>query len=82
MTDKLAYHIRMVKKQIHTVPSEKGWTNKQGGQELSKHKTKAAAEAAGREKAKDKKAEHVIHNADGTISKRNSYGNDPYPPKG
>lgn len=32
--------------------------------------------------AKNDGVEHLIHNKDGTISERNSYGNDPYPPKG
>ncbi len=27
------------------------------------------------------KTEHLIHKKDGTIGERNSYGNDPYPPR-
>jgi hypothetical protein len=26
--------------------------------------------------------EHALHNADGTIGEKHSYGNDPYPPSG
>jgi hypothetical protein len=32
---------------------------------------------AGREQAMTRGTEHVIHNQDGVISERNSYGNDP-----
>jgi hypothetical protein len=46
------------------------------------YKTKAAAQAAGRKTAISQKAEHVIHNMNGRIGERNSYGNDPHPPKG
>ena len=44
--------------------------------------TVPAAQAAGRDAAKRDKTEHIIHNKDGEIASRNSYGNDPYPPKG
>jgi hypothetical protein len=39
--------------------------------------TKAEAQQAGRETAKRDGVEHVIHNKDGQIGERNSYGNDP-----
>lgn len=32
--------------------------------------------------AKNQKSEVVIHNREGRIREKNSYGNDPYPPKG
>ena len=44
--------------------------------------TKAEAVEAGKEQAKNLHTEHVIKKLDGTIQNRNSYGNDPYPPKG
>lgn len=69
------------KKPVHTVPSEKGWSNKQDGKEISRHRTKENAQDAGRGQAKKDKTEHVIHNKDGKISEKNSYGNDPNPPK-
>ena len=43
---------------------------------------KAAAQATGREMAKDRGVEHVIKKMDGTIGEKNSYGKDSYPPKG
>jgi hypothetical protein len=42
----------------------------------------AEAQAAGRAAAKKDGVEHLIHKKDGTIGDRNSYGNDPHPPKG
>jgi hypothetical protein len=36
---------------------------------------------AGREMARKLKVEHTIHRRDGVITEKNSYGNDPYPPK-
>lgn len=72
------------KKSIHTVPTEDGWANRRAGGERasSTHSTKAEAQAAGRAAAKKDGVEHLIHNKDGKISGRNSYGNDPHPPKG
>ena len=31
----------------------------------------------GRDQARERKLEHLVHNLDGTIGERNSYGNDP-----
>ena len=60
------------------------WKNRpQGNSRASNtHETKAAAQSVGREMAKDRGAEHIIKKMDGTIGERNSYGNDPPPPKG
>ena len=71
-------------KQIHTVRRPGGWGNKSAGaSRVSKvYSTKAAAQAAGRKTAINQKAEHIVHNMDGKISSRNSYGHDPHPPKG
>lgn len=68
-------------KPIHTVPTATGWANKQGGKVTSNHRTKAAAQAEGRRQAIQSKTEHSIHNKNGQIWKKNSYGNDPNPPK-
>ena len=66
---------------IHTVPNGSGWSNKQNGEVVSNHRTKENAVDAGRSYAKTNHSEHVIHNRTGVISEKNSYGNDPYPPK-
>ena len=64
---------------IHTVHRDGKWVNEvEGGERASStHDTKDAAVAAGRELARNRKTEHVIHNLDGEIGERNSYGNDP-----
>ncbi len=69
------------KQSVHTVPSGNGWANKQGGKEISQHRTKGPAEIEGRRHAKQDKTEHVIHKVNGQIGEKNSYGNDPCPPK-
>lgn len=77
----------MAKKQsklIQTLPSGGGWKNQVPGNSRasSVHATKAEAVDRGRAMAKARKMEHQIHNRDGRIGVKNSYGNDPYPPKG
>ena len=69
---------------VHTVPHDGGWANKrEGSNKVSKKfDTKAPAQDAGRSTAKREGVEHVIHNKDGKIGEKNSYGNDPHPPKG
>jgi len=69
---------------IHTVYKAGSWLNEVEGEGSASalYDTKAAAVAAGRELAIARRTEHVIHNENGTISGRNSYGNDPYPPPG
>lgn len=71
-------------KQIHTVPRPGGWGNKSSGaSRVAKvYPTKAEAQTAGRKTAISQKAEHIIHNKNGQIGIRNSYGKDPHPPKG
>ena len=69
---------------VHTVPAPdgaKGWWNRVDGEVATKHSTKEAAVAAGREIARLLRKEHTIHRSDGVITEKNSYGNDPYPPK-
>lgn len=69
---------------VHTVTHGDGWANRrEGASRVSKQfDTKAEAEKAGRETAKNEKTEHIIHKKDGTIGEKNSYGPDAYPPPG
>jgi hypothetical protein len=68
---------------IHTVRKNGSWVNEvEEGPTLSTDSTKDAAVAAGRDEAKARKTEHVIHNMDGSIAERYSDGNDPFPPPG
>jgi hypothetical protein len=74
----------MAKGDIETYHEDGQWKNRpQGNSRASNtHSTKADAQAAGREMAKDRKVEHVVKKMDGTIGERNSYGNDPRRSKG
>jgi hypothetical protein len=65
--------------EVHTVPRGDGWANEIGGGETlpATHDTKDEAVKAGRDEARKRGVEHVIHNQDGTIGEKNSYGNDP-----
>jgi hypothetical protein len=70
---------------VHTVHKDGAWANTIEGLDQSvpgTHQTKEAAVAAGRDEAIRRKTEHVIHNEDGTIGERNSYGGDPRDRKG
>ena len=72
----------MGKKQ-HVVPSGDGWGVRGAGNErlTSRHDTKAEAEAAAREIARNQRSEVVIHGRNGRIQDSDSYGNDPNPPR-
>jgi len=61
-----------------------GWQNKIEGNQRASHitPTKAEAQAKGREMAQRLHTEHKIQNLEGRITERNSYGRDPFPPRG
>lgn len=63
---------------VHTVPNPngKGWVNEVKGEPVSKHLRKDTATERGREIAKELHTEHSIHNLDGTIGRKNSYGGE------
>ncbi len=70
----------MAKGYIHTVLKGGGqWVNEvEGGDRFGgEYGRKDEAVDAGRIQAIRNQTEHVIHNEDGTISERNSYGCDP-----
>ena len=75
----------MQSKTYHIVPNslKGGWDVKKGGGEKSlKHfEIKKDAFNFGRDVCINQGAELVIHGKDGKIKNKNSYGNDPYPPK-
>jgi hypothetical protein len=70
---------------VHTVPAPEGervgWWNKVDGKVVSRHRLKEVAEETGRVIAMKLGVEHTIHRSDGAITEKNSYGNDPCPPK-
>jgi Uncharacterized protein conserved in bacteria (DUF2188) len=66
---------------VHTVHRDGTWVNEIEGGEGTLRGSRATkqhvAVAAGRDEAIRRKTEHVIHNEDGSIGERNSYGGDP-----
>ncbi len=74
----------MSHKNQHVVPHEKGWAVKGAGNEraTSVHSTQREAVAAARDIARNQGTEMLIHGENGRIRERNTYGNDPFPPKG
>ena len=68
---------------VHTTPnpSGSGWVNQVGGEVASRHRTKENAVERGREIAREEHSEHSIYNRNGQIGRKNSYGNDPHPPR-
>jgi len=70
-------------KNQHIVPNNGKWSVKGEGNSkaTSTHETKTEAVKAGTEIAKNQKAELVIHGRNGRIQDKDSYGNDPCPPK-
>lgn len=60
-----------------------GWDSKKGGSErASKHfDTKKEAEDYSRDLSRREGSELVIQNKDGRISRSDSHGNDPMPPR-
>jgi Uncharacterized protein conserved in bacteria (DUF2188) len=71
-------------KNIWTVPHDDGWANRREGNKrvTETFGTQAAAIAAAREAARRDHVEHLIQGRNGAIRARNSYGHDPYPPRG
>lgn len=69
---------------VETYSEDGQWKNRVQGNSRASNTfdTKAEAQAKGREMAKKLHSEHIIKKRDGTIGERNSYGDDPYPPKG
>lgn len=76
----------MTKKSTHVVPNSDrgGWDIRQSGSQRSSghFDTKREAEDRAREISRNQETELVIHNKNGRISRKDSHGNDPCPPKG
>lgn len=70
-------------KNQHVVPAGDDWGVRGEGNDrlTSRHDTKSEAESAAREIARNQHSEVVIHGRDGKIQDRDSYGNDPFPPR-
>lgn len=68
----------------HVTPHKDGWQVKGAGNEkaTSVHRTQKEAIDAATDIARNQGVEVVIHRPNGQIRDKNSYGNDPFPPKG
>ena len=71
-------------KNQHVVPHGNQWAVKGAGNSKSTYITDTQSEAIGLAKsiAQNQQSELFIHNQQGQIRARNSYGTDGYPPKG
>jgi hypothetical protein len=72
------------KKNIHVVPHDGHWDVVREGstRAQSSHATQEEAWEAGRAAAQQTQGEVLLHGRDGQIRERNTYGDDPNPPKG
>lgn len=70
-------------KNYHVVPKGDQWAVKREKAERadSVHGTQGKAIERARDLAKNQKTEVIIHRPDGRIRDKDSYGNDPNPPK-
>jgi len=70
-------------KNQHVVRRGHDWAVRGEGnqQDTSHHDTQAEAIERAREIARNQRSEVVIHGRDGRIRDKDSYGNDPCPPK-
>lgn len=66
------------------VPADEGWAVRGEGDSRASsiHRTQREAIEVARQQAKALHSEMVVQGRDGKIRERNSYGNDPYPPRG
>jgi uncharacterized protein (UPF0262 family) len=71
-------------KNQHIVKHNDGWAIRgAGNNKVTKVcKTQKQAIDLGKEICKNQQSELLIHGLDGKIREKNSYGNDPFPPKG
>ena len=74
----------MAKKNQHVVRHDEGWAVKSAGSQraTSVHSTQAKAIEAAKSIAKNQGSEMLVHGRNGQIRERNTYGKDPFPPKG
>lgn len=74
----------MAGKNQHVVPHANGWAVRGAGNSraTSVHETQREAAEEARAIAQSQSSELLIHGRNGRIRERNSYGTDPFPPKG
>jgi uncharacterized protein YdaT len=74
----------MSRKAQHVVPRDGKWAVRKTGADrvTRRFDTEREAIELARELAQKQKTELYIHGKDGRIRERDSYGDDPFPPKG
>ena len=74
----------MSKRNQHIVPHADGWAVRGAGASRATETFDRKSDAIdrGREIAQNQRSELVIHGRDGQIQSKDSYGSDPFPPKG
>lgn len=74
----------MAGKNQHVVKREDGWAVRGAGngKDTAHLPTQAKAIERATEIARNQQSEVLIHGENGRIRERNSYGNDPFPPRG
>jgi hypothetical protein len=73
------------KRDVHVTPHDNGgWSveRSNAARASSVHDTQREAEAEGRRLARQDQVEFSLHGRDGRIREKDSYGNDPHPPRG
>jgi uncharacterized protein YdaT len=73
----------MAGKNQHVVRRPDGWAvlGESNSRDTSHHKTQKEAIEAAREIAQKQRSEVLVHGRDGKIRSKDSYGNDPNPPR-
>jgi len=73
----------MPKSNQHVVPYQNRWAVRGEGNSrvTSSHNTQSEAINNARTIAQNRRSEVVVHGADGRIRDKDSYGNDPIPPR-
>ena len=67
---------------VHVIPGSGGWDVRVEGTDRTAHfQTQDEAIRAGRTLARDNRSEHIVHDSDGRVRQRDSYGHDPFPPQ-
>ncbi|MDF1817050.1 MAG: DUF2188 domain-containing protein [Immundisolibacteraceae bacterium] len=74
----------MAKKNQHVVPHGNDWAVKGAGNQkaTSVHSTQLEAIGQAKKIAQNQQSEMLVHGQNGRIRERNTYGDDPFPPKG
>jgi uncharacterized protein YdaT len=68
----------------HVVKRSEGWAvrGERNSRDTSNHKTQSEAIAAAKEIARHQHGELIVHDRHGRIRQKDSFGNDPFPPRG